>query len=265
MKAERLRKNLTLKDISRTTRISVFILETLEGDHEDFSPPLTYARGFLRAYALELELDPDEILSIFEQDLKERQKTAPVKKMQEDSSRSIPGYLVPVALGAMLLLGWALYFGYMGRSSDTPLPVDGAGQEQNKEPEPQSTSVTTTAPEPPSTQPAEPAAPVAPAAPPVDSTTTTAASAAAQPFTVRFFAGERSWLRFSVDDKHDFDVLLKPGESYSVNAVTGLKVKIGNPGGLKAFFNDRSVTVPGRRGVPVEMSFPETPDASPAR
>jgi hypothetical protein len=72
-------------------------------------------------------------------------------------------------------------------------------------------------------------------------------------------------MRFTVDDRHVFDVLLKPGQDYSVNAVATVKVRIGNPGGLKAFYNDASVPVPGRRGVPVTMSFPAANDAAPAR
>ena len=254
LKAERLRKNKTIREISRSTKISMLTLETLEGDHEDLHPPATYARGFLRAYALELELDPDEILSIYDHGLKEQQKAAPAKKTQ-DESPSLPGYLVPLIIGAVLLLSCALYFGYMGRSSDVPRPspVDVAEQEpeQQKEPEPQTMLLPPSAPEVPAAQAAGPA--------------TTAIPAAGQPFTVRFIAGERSWMRFTVDDRHMFDVLLKPGEDYSVNAVANVKVRIGNPGGVKAFFNDKSVPVTGRRGAPVTMSFPVAPDAHPAR
>ncbi len=63
-------------------------------------------------------------------------------------------------------------------------------------------------------------------------------------------------MRFTVDGKHVFEVTLKKGETYSVNAVSDIKVRIGNPGGLTAFYNNRPVPVPGRRGRPVDMSFP---------
>jgi len=254
LKAERLRKNMTLREISRITKISMLTLETLEGDHEEASPPATYARGFIKSYAVELELDPDEVLAIYDQELKEQQKAAPAKKTQDESPR-IPGYIVPVIIGAVLLLACALYFGYMGRSSDTPrvavVEVQDQEPEQSKEPEQQTMPAPSAVPELPAGQAADTAAPAEPAA--------------GHPFTVRFVAGERSWMRFTVDDRHMFDVLMKPGESYSVNAVANVKVRIGNPGGVKAFFNDSSVPVPGRRGSPVIMSFPVATDAQPAR
>jgi cytoskeletal protein RodZ len=252
LKAERLRKNKTIREISRTTKISMLTLETLEGEHEDLNPPATYARGFLRAYALELELDPDEILSIYDQGVKEKQKAGPAKKTKDESPR-IPGYLVPVILGAVLLLACALYFGYMGRSSDTPrqAAVDVAEQEQQKEPEQQNLQT------PPMVQ-------EAPVAQPAD-TAPAADTGAGHPFTVRFVAGERTWMRFTVDDRHVFDALLKPDEVYSVNAVANVKVRIGNPAGLKAFYNDSPVPVTGRRGAPVTLSFPVANDVRPAR
>jgi hypothetical protein len=58
-------------------------------------------------------------------------------------------------------------------------------------------------------------------------------------------------------------VLLKPGDSYSVNAVSGIKVRIGNPAGLTAFYNNSPVPVPGRRGTPVDMIFPEAGHSQP--
>lgn len=272
LKAERLRKNKTLREISRTTKISMLTLETLEGDHEERHPPATYARGFLRAYAHELELDPEEIISIYDQQLAELQKAAPPKKNLNTPSR-IPGYLVPVIVGAVLLLACALYFGYMGRSLDNSRQrtVDTAEQEESQ---PSARPAEQPA-EQPVEQPAEQFVDrqAKPAQPEPPETTVPSAAAAAPkaepaspaPFTVRFEAGERSWMRFTVDDRHVFDVLLQPGEKYSVNAAKQVKVRIGNPGGLKAFFNDAPIAVPGRPGIPVSMSFPAATDATPAR
>ncbi len=253
-------------------------LETLEGEHEDQNPPATYARGFLRAYALELELDPEEILSIYDEELAELQKAAPSKKPQVRSGR-MPGYLVPVIAGAVLLLACALYFGYMGRISNTSRQktVDTSVQKAappakqparkpagKPAPKPAEQPLKPAAKEPAAKQagPAVPDAPKAPAAATVD-TAPKAEPEAPQPFTVRFQAGERSWMRFTLDDRKVFDVILQAGEMYSVRAEEQARVRIGNPGGLKAFFNDAPIAVPGRPGRPVTMSFP--PDADPSR
>ncbi len=160
----------------------------------------------------------------------------------------IPGYAVPVIAGAVVLLVCALFFGYMGRPSlqtvmnpdneaDAPIMV------QPREPEAPSQDQ-----------------PIAPASQPVlqkpAESDNASAAAAPSPFTIRFAATERCWMRFTVDGKHVFEVTLKKGDTYSVNAVSDIKVRIGNPGGVTAFYNNNHVTVSGNRGRPVEMSFP---------
>jgi hypothetical protein len=87
----------------------------------------------------------------------------------------------------------------------------------------------------------------------------------ANPFEIRFVAAERCWMRFTVDGKHVFEVTLKKGETYSVNAVYDIRVRIGNPGGITAFFNNSPVTIPGRRGRPVEMIFPHSAGTQPVQ
>ena len=58
----RLRRNLTLHDISRVTKISVRLLESIDRDDLAAMPGDFFARAFLRAYAAEVGLDPAEIV-----------------------------------------------------------------------------------------------------------------------------------------------------------------------------------------------------------
>jgi cytoskeleton protein RodZ len=58
----RTRKGLTLSQLSRTTKINVGQLEALEMNDFDRLPASIYTRGFLRAYAREVDLDPEEIV-----------------------------------------------------------------------------------------------------------------------------------------------------------------------------------------------------------
>lgn len=60
LKSERESRNLSLKEVSESTRIREVILRAIEEDKfEDLSP--TYAKGFLSAYARCLGLDPNDI------------------------------------------------------------------------------------------------------------------------------------------------------------------------------------------------------------
>lgn len=56
-------KNLSLEQVSRSTHIRPHLLESLEAGNLDALPSITQARGFLRAYALHLGLDPDVLIA----------------------------------------------------------------------------------------------------------------------------------------------------------------------------------------------------------
>lgn len=247
LKAERLKKNKTLKDIAESTRIGVFTLDALEADKTEFLPPEAYVRGFIKAYANELDISPDDALALYAAQV----HAAPAAELYKEVNTAhrplfIPGYAVPVIAGAVALLVFALFFGYKGRPSLQTVMHSDNGADSSAMVQPRDSEATSQ-----STAPALHTA----AAQPTGSDNASSA-AADSPFTIRFAAAERCWMRFSVDGKHIFEVTLKPGETYSVNAVSDIKVRIGNPGGVTAFYNNTPVPVPGRRGKPVEMSFP---------
>jgi cytoskeleton protein RodZ len=257
LKAERLKHNKTLKDIAERTRIGIFTLEALEADKTELLPPEAYVRGFIKAYADELDISPDEALALYDAQVHAMPAAEPFKDMQAaPRPLLIPGYAVPAIAGALVLLVCALFFGYMGRPSrlaglNPDQEADAPVAAQTREQEP-------LAPEQDVENDVKPAAELAAAS---DNEST---SAPGSPFTIRFAATERCWMRFTVDGKHIFEVTLKPGDTYSVNAVTDIKVRIGNPGGLTAFYNNNPVSVPGKRGRPVEMSFPIAARSQPA-
>jgi transcriptional regulator with XRE-family HTH domain len=60
LRRARNQKRLTLNELSRATKISVGKLQALEDNDFDRLPALVYTRGFLRSYAREVGLDPDE-------------------------------------------------------------------------------------------------------------------------------------------------------------------------------------------------------------
>jgi cytoskeleton protein RodZ len=248
LKAERLRKNLTIKELAQRTKIGSFTLVALEADNEELLPPAAYVKGFIKLIARELDFNPDEVLAFYETRVREEPAPAQSKDLKKNNWLfSLPVYAVPLISGAVLLLICALYFGYKGRNSVQDVnPNAGNGADMSSVVQ-QRDAASASEPE------------MASAAGQDDAQEAGAdnASAAGNPFTVRFDARERSWMRFTVDDKHVFQVMLKPGETYSVNAVSGIKVRIGNPGGLSIFYNDKPVILQGKRGAPVDVSFPE--------
>ena len=65
LKQAREAKGLALDDLSRTTKISRSILSALEAGDVAHLPSGIYTRGFVKAYAREVGLDPEEMADIY--------------------------------------------------------------------------------------------------------------------------------------------------------------------------------------------------------
>lgn len=62
----RKRKGVSIREAAETTKIRGDYLQKFEGNSFDVDLPPLYVRGFLRAYARFLELDPDRLVSDFD-------------------------------------------------------------------------------------------------------------------------------------------------------------------------------------------------------
>lgn len=75
LRESRLRRNVSLEEVSEATGISPGILNILENDDREQFPAEIYLKAFYKKYAAYLELDPEEILSVYlQQSQKKNQK-----------------------------------------------------------------------------------------------------------------------------------------------------------------------------------------------
>lgn len=107
----------TLDGISRSTRISKRYLQALEDNDAQRLPDEAFARGFLKAYAKELGLEMDEVMSRYDQfrrsllptqvkDLKQPKPQIPVDGFSTfDKSRVLLGMMIAVLLGGAIWMG----------------------------------------------------------------------------------------------------------------------------------------------------------------
>jgi transcriptional regulator with XRE-family HTH domain len=86
LRAERERRGLTLRAISENTKVSLPLLEGLEGDDISRWPGGIFRRAFVRAYAEAVGLDPDAIFRRFEQ----QHKLVNADPQGADASASTP-------------------------------------------------------------------------------------------------------------------------------------------------------------------------------
>ena len=110
----RLQSKLTLTQLERLTKIPKHILRSLEKDQYDQLPSATYLQGFIRNYALALNLDPQLVVAVFKRQFSRKiaKKILPpglVKPL--NSSRFPVSFTGPVF---SLVLAFCLLFSYLG-------------------------------------------------------------------------------------------------------------------------------------------------------
>ena len=66
LKRERELRRISLSELSEQTRIKSEYLEAIEADRFEKIPGMTFARGYLKAYASYVGLNPEEVLLRFE-------------------------------------------------------------------------------------------------------------------------------------------------------------------------------------------------------
>jgi len=69
LKAERIKKNLTVAEVANTLKLSSKIITAIEAGDTDELPAKTFIRGFVKSYASLLKLDSDLILRQFQEEM----------------------------------------------------------------------------------------------------------------------------------------------------------------------------------------------------
>jgi len=72
LKQTRMKKNLGINQVAKTTKIRLVYLKALEEDDYQKLPSVTSARGFIKNYAEFLGLSPAEVLAVFRRDFDEK-------------------------------------------------------------------------------------------------------------------------------------------------------------------------------------------------
>lgn len=272
LRGKRLSNKVTLEDLATRTRISIRFLEAIEENRFDHFPNTVSARGFLRAYARELNLDEEAILLRYLQLVKQPQQTdsqvgpaSPVIRAslegQSVSIGSVMKMVIPIALfGTVLLFVWII-----GQESGNGGPVREKGLPppfpivtppsplvsspskppvilESSEPKPVPSALAETPVEPPRETVSETSVPVqAPGPPPLTSPTE-------ERLVLEIEALELAWLEVVIDDTPTREALLRPGESVRWEADSRFLLTIGNAGGVEVRYNGEPLEPFGPKG-----------------
>ncbi len=230
LRRERVIREISLEEISRATKISVRLLKALEGSDLSRLPAQAFTRGFIRAYARHLGIDPEEKVNAYLADLGgETPDPITAKKVRPRSRfwrgrRATAGTIVGGAAAVLLLLGLI------------------ASPERRLRP----------------TRQARMAARAAPVAlknvavsnepTPVIAEATAPRSAAASGTWLVLEFEEDSWTKLDADGETVLVGLMRRGDTRKFEALRGFRLTLGNAGGVRVTVDGRRLERLGRAG-----------------
>jgi cytoskeletal protein RodZ len=235
LKEARERRGVSLRQISTTTKIGVSALEALE--RNDFSklPGGIFSRAFVRSYAIEVGLDPDEIAQEFIDQVPKSSFARHGALLQAEdheaveSDRRIATTFVRQAVISLPLAVAIMYFGSTGRSPSIPAaaPPTAADAVLSR---------------------AEAPAPAAAAR-----VEQAAAAPSIEQLTVSLAAVRECWVGATVDGVRAVERLMRPGEVATLEVRRELALTMGDAAALSVTINGAPVRPLGEPGQVVTV------------
>ena len=230
---------VSLALIAQKTRVQPRIIAAIE--HNDLAniPPRPFGRGFIRAYAREVGLDPDVTVQEYFAQFGAAAPAAPPSpaRARIDAAPSTwphrVSWVVPAALlGLAGLLALAIARGGIERSN-----------------------VVTAAPTTPAAENVPPAPPPAPVG------TTGSPTATVADLTLKVIADRECWVSASADGKRELYQLLKPGVEHTLRAEREISIRVGDAGAVRVGLNGKDPEKFGSDGAIRSARFtPATAD-----
>jgi cytoskeleton protein RodZ len=295
LQAERVARGISLEEISIETKISVSMLRAIEEGNAERLPAPVLVRGFLRAYATRLDLDPETVILRYEELVDEgaARQEALEKFHQRMRPKPTKKKWPVVALSIALLLGLGLLIWWPRFTQDqTPPPAKKPAPPVETKPleeDAPSTPIVEAEPQPATFSPqasptqteaqpeSEPAAPesvpspapvvvsVEPTGPqeeatvpePVPQPVVASISPELTQYVLRAEVLEPTWLQITIDDKSMREYLLQPGGRLMWRANSKFRLLIGNAAGLRLLLNDKPIKPLGETGTVVDIQLPD--------
>ena len=233
LRRERVIREISLEEIAAATKISLRLLTALEASDVSRLPAPTFTRGFIRAYARHLGIDPEEMVNAYLMDLKSGATAeAPSSKKARPRSRFLRGRRATAGTIVGGVTTILLLLGLIASPERRPLPAT-----------------------PPAAAALEPVAFKNVAlssdpAPVIREEPMPLASEEGEPARVSLLleCDEDSWAKLTADGETVFSGLIRRGESRKFEAREGFRLTLGNAGGVRVTIDGRSLERLGGTG-----------------
>jgi cytoskeleton protein RodZ len=236
LRQARERRGISLRQIAASTKISAAALEALERNDISKLPGGIFSRAFVRSYAVEVGLDPDdtvkEFLDRFDQETPPTAASVavavPEQEIEFEERRRKAGLILKGILISIPVLAIVAYFALRGRTASHASSNTGV----TPSPAPAETVPLAASPTPP---PASPPAPAADAGAP---------SAVAGQMRVDLHPTGKCWVSLTVDGRKIFSRIMDAGEHEVHDVAREAVVEVGDAGVFAFSLN-------GREGKPI--------------
>jgi cytoskeleton protein RodZ len=238
LREARERRGVSLRQIASATKISVAVLEALERNDISRLPGGIFSRAFVRSYAIEVGLDPEqtiqEFIAQFPNDsvtqghsmvdqVEDHEAVESDRRMATTFLRLI-GISVPIAAGA-------IYLGTNGTGilhrQEAAAPVEPAAQARPAE----VAATTEPAPPPPAAEPSSERAP-----------------ATAERLTVGLTVTRACWVSATVDGQKTIARTLQPGETQTIDVTREMELTVGDASAIAMTLNGEPAKPLGQTG-----------------
>jgi cytoskeleton protein RodZ len=255
LREARERRGVTLRRIANSTKISISALEALERNDVSRLPGGIFSRAFVRAYAVEVGLDPEatirDFMAVFpghESVSAGHPSANPVDREAHESDQRLAATFLWLAAISLPLVGLLLYFGGKQHSASAA-----RGVPQVAAPVSEGAPVDI----PPPAEIVRPA--VGPIAPPV---TPPAPAAVPDSLTVALVAVRPCWVSATVDGSKVVERLLATGEREVLDAHRALVLTLGDASAVTLTVNGQPARGLGRAGqvVTAELNLSNVDD-----
>jgi cytoskeleton protein RodZ len=261
-------RGVSLREIAERTNIRLPVLRAIENDDFRLVPGSVIMRGFLKLYAREVGLDPDDIGRRYTEQLESSQADRPLEDHPTED-REPAGSVeardgttglnrISVAIAAAVLVLMAA--GYLLSSRQAPAPETVAANRPSDVPPPAGPG-----PAPPGADPSRPSPPPEPGPAAVG---TAAASAPDPPRTSNETASDvvrvdlqatgDVWIAATADGQQVAYRVLTSGERLPIRATREAILRIGIPANVTVSINDQPIRPFERPGTPTTLTITPT-------
>lgn len=251
LRQARERRGVSLRQIATSTKIPMAALEAIERNDVSKLPHGIFGRAFVRSYATEVGLDPDQIVhefvEAFEATSAGAERAAPVPEAETnfESQQRMAGVVLKLIVVSLPIAATILYFGTRQRPPDA---TEGPGTSVEQTVPPESTPnapPSATVPVP-SSSTAPGGESTTPVATPAGTTSSPAggpvAAAAGETFALELHPTGPCWVTLTVDGTPVFARLMQAGEKEVRQVREGAVIEVGDAGAFDFSIDGR----PGR-------------------